>query len=141
MEKLGNIGWFITNEEKSELEAIITRLEYILNVGSEKKGEPTITEPNTIPYDPHPFGINEPPCPKCPWKNPADWTWRPEQAPWYGEPIFKDYKVGDGEWWKNSPYCTTTTGYEPNAVKESKTTGEEEKEIKIHKTLDEDWCR
>lgn len=129
MEKIGNIGWFITDEEKAELETIIKRLEHILNVDSEKKGEPTITEPNTIPYDPNQFRINDPypQCPNCPWKNPnpniGDWTWRPWQAPWYGpwEPVPTDWKIGDGEWWKHQPYCTSTTGDNPDVVKETLT--------------------
>lgn len=138
MERIGNVGWFMADEEYDEIMALLDTL------GKMFRKEETITTPGydrvNLPYEPG-LKPNEQSCPKCPWKNPADWTWRPEQAPWYGEPIFKDYKVGDGEWWKNPTYCTTTTGYEPNAVKESKTTGEEEKEIKIHKTLDEDWCR
>lgn len=124
MEKIGNIGWFITNEEKAELEAIIKRLECILNVDSEKGGGPAIAEPNTIPYDPHLFRINGPcpQCPNCPWKNPGDWTWRPWQAPWYGpgDPIPTEYKIGDGEWWKQ-PYYTSTTAEGPNTVKDSRT--------------------
>ena len=138
MEKIGNAGWFLTNEEYKKIaEAcdILTNLFKTVTLTSDDGA--------AIPSDPQPIKINEPypQCPGCPWKNPADWTWRPEQAPWYGEPIFKDYKVGDGEWWKNAPYCTTTTEDNPNAVKESKTTGDEETEIKVHKTIDEDWCR
>ena len=79
----------------------------------------------TIPYDPQPIKINEPyqQCPNCPWKNPPDWTWRPWQEPWYGpgDPILTDYKIGDGEWWKHQPYCTSTTGYNPDAIKETLT--------------------
>jgi hypothetical protein len=134
MDRIGPAGWFITDEEYNEIVALLDTLEKMF------RKEKTDYEKLNLPYEPR-LRPNEPSYPKCPWNNPCDWTWRPEQAPWYGEPIFKDYKVGDGEWWKNSPYCTSTTEDNPNAVKESKTTGDEETEIKVHKTLDEDWCR
>ena len=117
MEKIGNIGWFITNEEKCELETIIERLGHILNLHSEKKNDLSGTEPCTTPYDQQPIEINKP-CPQCPWKNPADWTWRPWQAPWYTSPT--EWKFDDGDWWRHVPYCTSSTD-DPNVVKESKT--------------------
>jgi len=121
MERIGNAGWFMTDEEHDKLITVLDLLSDFF-----EKGTLTGGDGRTIPYDPQPFKINEsyPQCPNCPWKNPADWTWRPWQAPWYGippEPVPTDYKVGDGEWWKNQPYCTSTAEDNPNVVKESKT--------------------
>ena len=123
MERIGNAGWFMTDEEHDKLIAVLDLLSDFF-----EKGTLTSGDGRTIPYDPQPIKINEsyPQCPNCPWKNPADWTWRPWQAPWYGpgEPVPTDWKIGDGEWWKNSPYCTSTTEDNPNAVKQTKTTGD-----------------
>ena len=127
MERIGNIGWFLTDKEMAKLQEAFDTLRLVLP-RSEDENTSTLTDDkgNTIPYTPNQgIGINEsyPRCPNCPWKNPADWTWRPWQAPWYGpgEPVPTDWKIGDGEWWKNYPYCTSTTEDNPNAVKESKT--------------------
>jgi hypothetical protein len=109
MEKIGNVGWFMTNEEKLEMEDIIKELTHILKT----EDQTGFNEP-TVPYNPNQYPV---------WKNPADWTWRPWQAPWYGpgDPVPTEYKIGDGEWWKNQPYCTSTTGYDPNVVKDTLT--------------------
>lgn len=138
MEKVGKIGWFLTNEEMeditNDIEVIrrhvddLTRLlpgwEDGENITDDGNGTLPYTPPNTI-------DINTP-CPEnCPWKNPnpniGDWTWRPWQAPWYrpGVPPQK-YEVGDGRWWENQPYCTSTTDDNPNAVKDTKTNGDNE---------------
>ena len=129
MERIGNAGWFLTDEEYEKLLAALDILSSLLG---KKMTDDTLTGGDgTIPHDHQPIKINEPyqPCPNCPWKNPnpniGDWTWRPWQAPWYGdpgEPISpKEWKVGDGEWWKHQPYCTSTTEDNPNAVKDTKT--------------------
>ena len=106
MERIGNAGWFMTDEEHDKLIAVLDLLSDFF-----EKGTLTSGDGRTIPYDPQPIKINEsyPQCPNCPWKNPADLTWRPWQAPWYGpgEPVPTDWKIGDGEWWKNSPYCNS----------------------------------
>ena len=135
MERIGNVGWFMTDEEYEKLLAALDILGSLLG---KKMTDDTLTggyDKVKLPYDGEPIEINKP-CPNCPWGgkeinpwvNPADWTWRPWQAPWYGnpgEPISpNDWKVGDGEWWKHQPYCTSTTEDNPNAVKETKTTGE-----------------
>lgn len=122
MERVGNAGWFMTDEEYDKLNVALDLLGGLLG---KRVIDDTLTGGNgTIPYDPQPIKINEsyPQCPNCPWKNPADWTWRPWQAPWYGpgDPIPTEYKIGDGEWWKHQPYCTSATN-DPNVVKESKT--------------------
>lgn len=115
MERVGNAGWFMTDEEYDKLNIVLDLLSGLL-------GKRMIDD--TLTGDPQPIKINEsyPQCPTCPWKNPADWTWRPWQAPWYGpgDPIPTEYKIGDGEWWKHQPYCTSATN-DPNVVKESKT--------------------
>ena len=137
MEKIGNIGWFLTNEEMAKLQGAFETLRLLLPRPGEE--ENITLNPNRgigLPYTPpQEIEINKP-CPNCPWSgkeinpwvNPADWTWRPWQAPWYGapgEPIHPDeFKVGDGEWWKHQPYCTSSTEDNPNAVKETKSTGE-----------------
>ena len=121
MEKIGNAGWFITNEEHDKLTEVYELLKGLFGTSL------TGGDGGTIPYNPQPIGINEP-CPNCPWKNPnpgiGDWTWRPWQAPWYGnpgEPISpQKWKIGDGEWWKYQPYCTSTTADNSNAAKETK---------------------
>ena len=125
MERIGNAGWFMTDEEYEKLLAALDILGGLLG---KKMTDDTLTggyDKVKLPYDGEPIEINKPGCPNCPWKNPADWTWRPWQAPWYGdpgEPISpKDWKVGDGEWWKHQPYCTSTTEDNPNAVKDSRT--------------------
>ena len=129
MERIGDAGWFMTNEEHDKFLKALAVLESFspdaLEMPEEKKTLPY--DKVNLPYDQGPIKINEPypQCPNCPWKNPADWTWRPWQAPWYGdpgEPISpKEWKVGDGEWWKHQPYCTSTTEDNPNAVKDTKT--------------------
>ena len=130
MERIGNVGWFLTDKEMAKLQEAFDTLRLVLpRKEDENTGTLTGDKGNTIPYTPNQgIGINEPcpQCPNCPWKNPADLTWRPWQAPWYGpgEPVPTDWKIGDGEWWKNSPYCTSTTADNPNAVKETKTTGD-----------------
>ena len=126
MERIGNVGWFMTDEEHEKLLAVLDLLSDFFEKGTLTGGNGTIPYDRVdLPYDHQPIKINEPypQCPNCPWKNPADWTWRPWQAPWYGpgEPVPTDWKIGDGEWWKNYPYCTSTTEDNPNAVKESKT--------------------
>ena len=123
MERIGNAGWFVTDEEYEKLLAALDILGSLL--GKKMVDNNLTGGDGTIPYDPQPIEINKPGCPNCPWKNPADWTWRPWQAPWYGdpgEPISpKEWKIGDGEWWKHQPYCTSTTDDNPNAVKETLT--------------------
>ena len=142
MEKVGKIGWFLTNEEMeditNDIEAIRRHVEDLTHLlpgwedGMEEH-ELTDEDGRKLPYTPpNTININKP-CPNCPWGgkeinpwvNPADWTWRPWQAPWYGapgEPIHPDeFKIGDGEWWKHQPYCTSTTDDNPNVVKDSKT--------------------
>ena len=129
MERIGNAGWFLTDEEYEKLLAALDILGSLLG---KKMTDNTLTggyDKVKLPYDGEPIEINKPGCPNCPWKNPnpniGDWTWRPWQAPWYGdpgEPISpKEWKVGDGEWWKHQPYCTSTTEDNPNAVKDSRT--------------------
>ena len=125
MERIGNAGWFMTDEEYEKLLAALDILGSLLG---KKMVDNTLTggyDKVNLPYDGEPIEINKPGCPNCPWKNPADWTWRPWQAPWYGdpgEPISpKEWNVGDGEWWKHQPYCTSTTEDNPNAVKDSRT--------------------
>ena len=125
MERIGNAGWFMTDEE---YEKLLAALDILCGLLGKKMTDDTLTggyDKVKLPYDGEPIEINKPGCPNCPWKNPADWTWRPWQAPWYGdpgEPISpKDWKVGDGEWWKHQPYCTSTTEDNPNAVKDSRT--------------------
>jgi hypothetical protein len=129
MERIGNAGWFVTDEEYEKLLAALDILSSLLG---KKMVDNTLTggyDKVNLPYDGEPIEINKPGCPNCPWKNPnpniGDWTWRPWQAPWYGdpgEPISpKEWKVGDGEWWKHQPYCTSTTEDNPNAVKDSRT--------------------
>ena len=141
MERIGNIGWFLSDEEYERISNSIIVISEILDSCKVKAcktqdyhdncAEPLKDAPNiTYPV------LNEPipTCPHCPWKgdnpwkiwqNPADWTVRPEHLPWYGdpgEPISpKEWKVGDGEWWKHQPYCTSTTEDNPNAVKDTKT--------------------
>ena len=124
MERIGNAGWFVTDEEYEKLLAALDILGSLLG---KKITDDTLTggyDKVKLPYDGEPIEINKPQCPNCPWKNPADWTWRPWQAPWYGdpgEPISpKEWKVGDGEWWKHQPYCTSTED-NPNTVKDSRT--------------------
>ena len=132
MERIGNVGWFVTDSEMAKLQEAFDTLRLVLpRKEDENTGTLTEDKGNTIPYTPNQgIGINEPcpQCPNCPWKNPADLTWRPWQAPWYGEPGKtvrpEEFKIGDGEWGKNSPYCTSTTADNPNAVKETKTTGD-----------------
>lgn len=142
MERIGNIGWFLTDEEYERISNAVIVIKEIIDSVKPKNGHPdNITDPDLsggVPYEPNHGGneLNIPdPCPNCPWKgnglnpwvNPADWTWRPWQAPWYGpgDPINpNDWKIGDGEWWKHQPYCTSTTADDPNAVKQTKTTGE-----------------
>ena len=127
MERIGNAGWFVTDEEYEKLLAALDILGSLL--GKKMVDNNLTGGDGTIPYDPQPIEINKPGCPNCPWKNPnpdiGDWTWRPWQAPWYGdpgEPISpKEWKIGDGEWWKHQPYCTSTTDDNPNAVKETLT--------------------
>ena len=111
-----------------EYEKLLAALDILCGLLGKKMTDDTLTggyDKVKLPYDGEPIEINKPGCPNCPWKNPADWTWRPWQAPWYGdpgEPISpKDWKVGDGEWWKHQPYCTSTTEDNPNAVKDSRT--------------------
>ena len=141
MEKVGKIGWFLTNDEMEDItnniEAIRRHVEDLthllpgwedgteeLELTDEGGGKLPYTPPNTI-------DINTP-CPyNCPWKNPnpniGDWTWRPWQAPWYGPGVPpQKYEVGDGRWWENQPYCTYTTDDNPNAVKDTKTNGDNE---------------
>lgn len=129
MERIGNAGWFMTDEEYEKLLAALDILGSLLG---KKMTDNTLTggyDKVNLPYDGEPIEINKPGCPNCPWRNPnpniGDWTWRPWQAPWYGdpgEPISpKEWKVGDGEWWKHQPYCTSTTEDNPNAVKDSRT--------------------
>lgn len=113
----------MTDEEHEKLVIALGLFSDIFEKGTLTGGD------GTIPYDPQPIKINEPypQCPNCPWKNPGDWTWRPWQAPWYGpgDPISpNDWKIGDGEWWKHQPYCTSTTEDNPDAVKQTKTTGD-----------------
>lgn len=124
MERIGNAGWFMTNEEHEKLLAAFNLLGSLL--GKEMTDGTLTGGDGTIPCDPQTIKINEPypQCPNCPWKNPADQLWRPWTAPWYygnpGEPISPDeWKIGDGEWWKHQPYCTSTTDDNPNAVKET----------------------
>jgi len=126
MERIGNAGWFMTDEEYDKLNVALDLLGGLLG---KRMIDDTLTGGGgTIPYDPQPIEINKsyPQCPNCPWRNPnpniGDWTWRPWQAPWYGpgDPIPTEYKIGDGEWWKHQPYCTSATN-DPNVVKESKT--------------------
>lgn len=135
MERIGNAGWFMTDEE---YEKLLTALDILGSLLGKKMVDNNLTGGDgTIPYDPQPIEINKPGCPNCPWKNPnpniGDWTWRPWQAPWYGdpgEPISpKEWNIGDGEWWKHQPYCTSTTGDDPNVVKET-LTAENKSEVK-----------
>lgn len=132
MERIGNIGWFLTDEEYERISNAVIVIKEVID-SAKNKSNITDPAPGTIPYTPNEgIGINVPdPCPNCPWKNPnpniGDWTWRPWQAPWYGpgDPISpNDWKIGDGEWWKHQPYCTSTTEDNPNAVKQTKTTGD-----------------
>lgn len=120
MERVGNAGWFMTDEEYDKLNIALDLLGGLLG---KRVIDDTLTGDSGVPYDKN-IKINEsyPQCPNCPWKNPGDWTWRPWQAPWYGpgDPIPTEYKIGDGEWWKHQPYCTSATN-DPNVVKESKT--------------------
>ena len=133
MERIGDAGWFMTNEEHDKFLKALAILESFgqdaIELPEENKALPY--DRVDLPYDQGPVKINEA-CPNCPWAgkdikpwlNPADWTWRPWQAPWYGipsEPVPTDYKVGDGEWWKHQPYCTSTTEGNPNVVKDTKT--------------------
>ena len=148
MEKIGNIGWFLTNEEMAKLQGAFETLRLLLpRPGEEENLTITGVKENGIPYTP-PGSIDIDPCPNCPWKgkevkpwvNPADWTWRPEQAPWYGapgEPIHPDdWKIGDPPgWWKDSPYCTSTSGLDPNEVEETKTTGNKNEKSDLWKEL------
>jgi len=130
MERIGNAGWFVTDEEYEKLFAALDILGSLLG---KKMVDNTLTggyDKVNLPYDGEPIEINKPGCPNCPWKNPnpniGDWTWRPWQAPWYvipPEPVPTDYKVGDGEWWKHQPYCTSTTEDNQNMVKDTKTDG------------------
>ena len=127
MERIGKIGWFLNDEEFERISNAIIVIQEVLdsvkvNAGSEP-GDLTLKPGQgngTLPLNP---------CPNCPWKgneinpwvNPADWTWRPWQAPWYGDPgEIKRFEVGDGEWWKHQPYCTSTIEDNPNVVKETK---------------------
>lgn len=128
MERIGDAGWFMTNEEHEKLLKVLDILESFspdtLEMPKDKNVFPY--DRVDLPYDQGPIKINEPypQCPNCPWKNPGDWTWRPWQAPWYGnpgDPIPTEYKVGDGEWWKHQPYCTSTTEDNPNSVKDGRT--------------------
>ena len=130
MERIGNVGWFLTDKEMAKLQEAFDTLRLVLpRKNEENTSKLTGDEGNTIPYMPNQgIGINEPCplCPNCPWKNPADQLWRPWTAPWYygnpGEPISPDeWKIGDGEWWKHQPYCTSTTDDNLNAVKETLT--------------------
>ena len=128
MERIGNAGWFMSNEEYENLNLALDLLGRLLG---KRVIDDTLTCDSGVPYNEVNFPydknikINEsyPQCPNCPWKNPGDWTWRPWQAPWYGpgEPVPTDWKIGDGEWWKHQPYCTSTTGYNPDVVKETLT--------------------
>ena len=119
MERIGNAGWFITNDEYNRL----------LNAYDLLRGlfDGAKTSENKEYENPQEIGINMPYCPNCPYRNPADWTWRPWQAPWYGpgEPVPTDWKIGDGEWWKHQPYCTSTTEDNPNTVKDTRTNGQD----------------
>lgn len=120
MERIGNAGWFMTDEEHEKFLAVLDLLSGFYEKTTITGGYDKVN----LPYDNGPIEINKPQCPNCPWKNPGDWTWRPWQAPWYGIPpeqVPTDYKVGDGEWWKHQPYCTSTTEDNPNAVKDTKT--------------------
>lgn len=133
MEKVGKIGWFLTNEEMeditNDIEAIRRHVDDLTRLLPGWEDGENITEDGngTLPYTPpNTIDINTP-CPyNCPWKNPnpniGDWTWRPWQAPWYGPGVPpQKYEVGDGRWWENQPYCTSTTDDNPNVVKDSKT--------------------
>jgi hypothetical protein len=96
MEKIGNVGWFITNEECNIFKETYTILKGIFGDDNLTINQPT---PNTTP-----------------WKNPADWTWRPWQAPWYGEgPCDPPYP---GDYTTHQPYCTCTTEHDSDATKE-----------------------
>ena len=120
MEKIGNAGWFMTDEEYDKLNIALDLLGVLLG---KRVIDDTLTGDSGVSYDKN-IKINEsyPQCPNCPWKNPGDLTWKPWQAPWYGpgDPIPTEYKIGDGEWWKHQPYCTSTTN-DTNVVKENKT--------------------
>ena len=134
MEKIGNTGWFLTNEEYERISNAIIVIQEIVDSVKCKQGHADNIALKQKEYESNEFAetTQTHPCPNCPWKdnwkpwtNPVDWRWRPEQAPWYGEPIdFKRYEVGDGEWWKHQRYCTSTTEDNPNIVKETKTTGD-----------------
>lgn len=136
MERIGTAGWFLSNEEYEKLSQAIDTIKALVDsvkaIRARDGRDLTLNDPGKVVIeeieDP---GFNkqaqmQPDCSRCPWSpwslnpkpyiNPCDWTWRPWQAPWYGE----EYKVGDGEWWKHQPYCTSTTDDNPNAVKESK---------------------
>lgn len=116
MEKIGNIGWFVTNEEFKKISECIDVFKEVSDKFDEKHNtEPVIRQ----------------------WENPVDWTWRPWQAPWYvgrryeDNPYFtkewmendncQEYKIDDGEWWKHQPYCTSTTTSDPNMVRNTRT--------------------
>ena len=141
MERIGNVGWFLSNEEYETIMDSVNKVRVLLeSVKTLKSSEgKSITEGDdlgkvTIEQVEDPdfnrLAQQHPDCSKCPWSpwslnpkpyiNPCDWTWRPWQAPWYSE----EYKVGDGEWWKHQPYCTCTTDDNPNVVKDTKTTGD-----------------
>lgn len=143
MEKIGNIGWFLTDEEMAKLEEAFDALRTIMPGFEDglNSGPADLTHTgdkvNSVPYTPNQgIGINEP-CPQCPWKNPADWMWRPWQAPWYGpgDPIPTKWEIGDGEWWKHQPYCTTSTSADnPDGVNETIT-------AKGNKEINEDFWK
>lgn len=123
MERIGNVGWFMTDEEHNELLALLDGFCGLFGkqvIDRNFANEPLIDQQEC----PKPE-INKP-CPnypyQYPWTNPWDWTWRPWQAPWY------EYEVGDGEWWKNPPYCSTTTGEDPNLVKNTYTANKSEED-------------
>ena len=138
MEKIANVGWFLTNEEMAKIvEAYELLGKIIPRPGCEEglAGDNGGTIPYTTPDAPE---KNKPcdkeygsPCPNCPFNQPYklwwDWTWRPWQAPWYGpgEAVPTDWKIGDGEWWKHHPYCTSTTEDKPNTVKDTRTNGQD----------------
>ena len=140
MERIGNVGWFLSNEEYETIMDSINKVRVLLeSVKTLKSSEgKSLTEGDGDMEEIklNDKGFNEPvatPCPNCPWKgnglnpwvNPADWTWRPWQAPWYVDPgEIKKFEIGDGEWWKHQPYCTSTTDDNPNVVKDTKTTGD-----------------
>lgn len=100
MEKIRNVGWFITDEEMQKIErayeilqSLIPRTQLTSNDGAALKVDDGSAE----------IGIRHR-CDDCPFAQKGGWT------------------VGDAGWWKNYPFITTSTDENPDCVKDSNTT-------------------